>query len=254
MKREIRFWTIGSCLLIAVTLSVVSATAQDQKPGQIPQSPYTPPVSKHPIRSLPIKDTGVEEKLVQLALQNVVYDVTNRTIQMAHYKVVQAKNSWFDLLTFNLQFNDQSFKQPTQTGGNVYVYPKFYYGIVIPIGTILSKGSVVKSAREEVKIAEDNQIAAALKLRTDVLTLYKSWRVSNSIVLMERQVSDDIHAAFLQTEKRFNDGSVTIEVYSEASRGYSLEMTRLLTYQLDADTKKLQLEQIIGVRLESVIN
>jgi outer membrane protein TolC len=245
--------------LITLSLLIVStvarAQAQNQPPPATPQqSPYTPPVSKRPIRSLPIRDTGVEEKLVTLTLQNVAYDILTHQVTIARYKVRQTKNSWFDLLTLNAQFNDQSFQHASTVGNVAYVYPKYFYGITIPLGTILSKGIQVKSAREDVKIAEDQQIAAALKLRTDVLTKYKSWRVANSIVLMERQVADDIHAAFLQVEKRFNDGSVTIEAYSEASRNYSNEMVRLLSYQLDADTKKLDIEEMIGVRLESVIN
>ena len=246
----------GSSLLIALTLLFVSTTVRGQNPPpqQQPQATYTPPVSKRPIRSLPIKDTGVEEKLVQLALQNVQYDAVSRLITIAKYKVRQEKNSWFDLLTISSQFNDQSFKKQSTVGNVAYIYPKYFYGVTIPIGTIISKGGQVKAAKEEVKIAEDNQIDAALKIRTDVLSKYKTWRVSNSLVLLERQVADDIHAAFLQMEKRFNDGTVSIEAYSESSRSYSTEMTKLLNYQLQADLQKLEIEQVIGVRLESVIN
>jgi len=250
MKRERSFRLTGACLLITLALLIVSTTVRAQT--YVP--PYTPPVSKRPIRSLPIKDTGVEEKLVQLALQNVQYDAQNRLITIAKYKVKQEKNSWFDLLTISSQFNDQSFKHNVGNSQIAYIYPKYFYGIIIPIGTIISKGSQVKAAKEQEKIAEDNLIDAALKIRTDVLSKYKSWRVSNSLVLMERPIADDIHAAFLQMEKRFNDGSVTIEAYSEASRGYSAEMTKLLNYQLQADLQKLEIEQVIGVRLESVIN
>lgn len=247
----------GSFLLITLSLLIVStiARAQDQPPPITSQQlPYTPPVSKRPIRYLPIRDTGIEEKLVILALQNVDYDVLIRQVAIAKLNVKKEKNSWFDLLVLNAQLNDQSFKHSTAVGNVAYIYPKYFYGVTIPIGTILSKGGQVKAAKEQVKITEDNQIAAALKLRTDVLSKYKSWRVANSLVLMERQVADDIHAAFLQTEKRFNDGSVTIEAYSESSRNYSMEMTKLLNAQLDADVKKLQIEEVIGVRLESVIN
>ncbi|HLZ85836.1 MAG TPA: TolC family protein [Puia sp.] len=253
MKREKSIRPAGSYLLIALMLLTAFAT-QAQTESEPPRSPYTPPLSKRPIRSLPIKDTGVEEKLVILALQNVAYDAAIRTVTLAHYKVKQEKNSWFDLLQLNSQFNDQSFKHQSTVGNVAYVYPKYFYGVSIPIGTILSKGGQVKAAKEGVKIAEDNQIEAALKLRTDVLSKYKGWRVSNSLVLLERQVADDIHAAFLQVEKRFNDGTVSIEAYSEASRNYSAEMTKLLNYQLQADLQKLEIEQIIGVRLESVIN
>ncbi|HEY4109291.1 TolC family protein [Puia sp.] len=250
MKREKSFRLAGSCWLITLSILLASTTSQAQNY----QAPYTPPLNKRPIRSLPIRDTGVEEKLVQLALQNVSYDAITRLITIAKYKVKQEKNSWFDLLTLSSQFNDQSFKHYSANSSIAYIYPKYFYGITIPIGTIVSKGGQVKAAKEEVKIAEDNQIDLALKLRTDVLSKYKNWRVSNSLVLLERQVADDIHAAFLQMEKRFNDGSVTIEAYSESSRSYSMEMTKLLNYQLQADLQKLEIEQVIGVRLESVIN
>jgi outer membrane protein TolC len=246
----------GSFLLITLALLIAStaARAQEKAQTQPQQAPYAPPVSKRPVRSLPIKDTGVEEKLVTLALQNVAYDILTRQVNIARLNVNKEKNTWFDLLTLNATFNDQSFKHTSTTGNVAYVYPKYFYGVTIPIGTILSKGGQVRAAKEQVKIAEDQQIDAALKLRTDVLSKYRSWRVASTLVLNERQVADDIHAAFLQTEKRFNDGSVTIEVYSEASRNYSMEMTKLLNAQLEADVKKLEIEQIIGVRLESVIN
>jgi outer membrane protein TolC len=253
MKREMSLRAAGPSLLITLILSICSMVvrAQAQPPAQ---SPYTPPTSKRPIRSLPIKDTGVEEKLVMLALQNVAYDAFGRMIAIAQFKVKQQKNSWFDLLTLTSQFNDLTFKHQSTVGNVAFVYPKYFYGVTIPIGTILSKGSQVKSAREEVKIAEDNQIEAALKIRTDVLSKYRQWRTTNSLILLQRQVADDVHAAFLQVEKRFNDGAVSIETYGEASRSYALEMTKQLTYQLQAEMQKLDIEAIIGVRLESVIN
>ena len=246
-------WLLIVTILLIVSISV-RAQEQTEAGKQQIQSPYTPPVSKRPIRSLPIKDTGVEEKLVQLALQNVGYDAITRTVIIAQYKVKKEKLSWFDLLQISTQFNDQSFKHYAANSNVAYIYPKYFYGITIPIGTLLSKGGQVKAAREEVKIAEDNRIAGALKLRTDVLSKYKQWRASNSLVNLQRQVADDIHAAFLQVEKRFNDGQVTIEAYSDASRSYTTEMTKLITYQLQTDTQKLEIEQIIGVRLESVLN
>ncbi len=94
----------------------------------------------------------------------------------------------------------------------------------------------------------------ARTIRADILSKYTEYKTYRSLVVLESQVTDDIHAAFLQAEKRFNDGSVTIEVYSDASRNYTAEMTKLLNLQLQQDLVKLEIEKIIGVKLETVLN
>jgi outer membrane protein TolC len=205
-----------------------------------------------PEAKAPTPDSVIEERLVELALKGPLYDASFHQVKIAGYKVKAAKKSWFNLLTVSLNYNDQTFA--TQNTNTPYVYPKYYFGLTIPIGTIVSKGSEIKAAREEVKISQDNRDELARTIRADILSKYKQYKTYRALVLLESQVVDDIHAAFLQAEKRFNDGSVTIETYSDASKNYSAEMTKQLNLQLQQDLVKLDIEKMIGVDLETVIN
>jgi len=200
----------------------------------------------------PLADSIIEERLVELALTQPLYDASAHQVRISNYKVKSAKKSWFNLLTISANYNDQTFA--TQTTQTPYIYPKYFFGLTIPIGTIVGKGSEIKAAREEVKISQDNRDNLARTIRTDVLSRYAEYKTDRALVVLESQVVDDIHAAFLQAEKRFNDGSVTIEVYSDASRNYSSEMTKLLNLQLQQDLVKFQIEKMIGVKLETVLN
>jgi outer membrane protein TolC len=197
-------------------------------------------------------DSVIEERLVELALKGPLYDASYHQVRISNYKVKAAKKSWFNLLTVSLNYNDQTFATPV--AGQAYIYPKYFFGLTIPIGTIVSKGSEIKAAREDVKISQDNRDNLARTIRADVLSKYLEYKTYRALVVLESQVVDDIHASFLQAEKRFNDGSVTIETYSDASKAYTAEMTKQLNLQLQQDLVKLDIERIIGVKLETVIN
>lgn len=241
-------------LVLFITLGCLDTNGQSTKPDAHKNNTTVKPTipdTKTP--AIPaIDDSVIQERLVALALTGPLYDASFHEVKVADYKVKAARKSWFNLLTLSLNYNDQTFAAPV--AGQQYVYPKYFFGLVIPVGTIVSKGSEIKGAKEGVKIAQDNRDNMARTIRTDVLSKYTQYKTYRSLVVLESQVTDDIHAAFLQAEKRFNDGSVTIEVYSEASRNYTSEMTKLLNLQLQQDLIKLAIEQIIGVKLETVLN
>jgi outer membrane protein TolC len=201
-----------------------------------------------------LSDSAFEEKLVQLALAGPQYDATTHQVRIAQYKVKSSQLSWFNLLTLSLNYNDLEFtKQPAAVAGQTaYVFPKYYFGLVIPIGTIVSKGTEVKAAKEDVKIVQDNQLVVARQIRADVLTKYAQYRNARELALIESQIVDDLSANFSQVEKKFQTGSLTIEAYNTAAHGYNEENAKKLSIQLQEEIIKLDLERLIGVRLETV--
>ncbi len=254
MKIATRFRPATRVLIVSLfltTICFVKTNAQLYK--QV--NPKNDKSSAAPAAKIPPTDSVIEERLVALALRAPQFDASGHQIQIANYKVSSAKKSWFNLLTLSANLNDQTFAaQPTTVGATQYVYPKYFFGLVIPIGTIVSKGSEIKAAKEEVKVAEANREALERTARAEVLSKYLEYKNYRALVVLQSQVVDDIHAAYMQAEKKFNDGSIAIETYNDASRGYSAEMTKLLNLQLQQDLTRLDLERIIGVRLETVIN
>jgi outer membrane protein TolC len=246
MKRSTTLF-LKHCLIPAL-LVLVTTGAFSQNQASSPPRPNPPKPAP------PINDSAFQERLVQLALGGPQYDAAGHTVRIAEYKVKSAKLSWFNLLTISLNYNDLEFTHTNAVANaqTAYVYPKYFFGLVIPIGTIVSKGSEIKAAREDVKIAQDNQLMMARQIRADVLTKYAQDKNYRELAVIENQIVDDLSAGFTQIEKKFRDGAITLEAFSLASNNYNLENAKKLSIQLQAEVAKYDLERLIGVRFETV--
>ena len=54
-------------------------------------------------------------------------------------------------------------------------------------------------------------------------------------------------------QQKFSDGTVTLEAYNEASAKYNDGVVKTINLQLQQDLIKIDLERLIGRRLEEVI-
>jgi outer membrane protein TolC len=224
-----------------LTVSAIGSEAQGQT-GNHPNPPKA---------STSLSDSAFQEKLVQLALGGPQYDAAGHQVRIAEYRVRAAKQSWFDLLTLSLNYNDLEFSKKSSAVAT-YVYPRYFFGLVIPIGTIISKGSTIKSAREDVKISQDNQLMLARQIRADVLTKYAQYKNYRDLAVLQNQIVDDLSVGFTQIEKKFRDGVITLDAFNLASHNFNEENAKKLSIQLQAEITKYDLERLIGVKLESV--
>jgi outer membrane protein TolC len=114
-------------------------------------------------------------------------------------------------------------------------------------------GPDIKKERENVAIAHDNQEQLARAIRADVLAKYAQYKNYGSQLQIQNDVVDDEEALRKQVEKKFQDGSVTIEQYNVANKIYGEDLTKKLNLQLQQDLIKIDIEKMIGVNLESVL-
>ncbi len=204
-----------------------------------------------------ITDTSAafEEKLVRLALNGPTYNESEYQKKISEHELTKAKNSWLDLLTISTNYNDQSFApKNTQTTQSNYVYPKYYFGISVPVGLIFTRGSDIKIAKENVSINKDRQLELERNIRADVLSKYKQYKSYGELMAIQNELIDDEQAVFLQTEQKFRDGTITIDVYNTASKNYNAEVANKINLQLQQDLVKLEIEKLIGMRLEDALS
>lgn len=201
-------------------------------------------------KRLPVPDSVVEEKLVELALKGPVYEEAKHLNKINVYQLQGAKNSWLNLLTLSANYNDQTFAKTTASTG--YVYPKFFFGLNIPLGTLISK-TPVKAAKEQVEISKERQEELSRSIRADVLSKYKQYKAYGELIANKRLVVDDYQAAFMEAKKKFSNADITIEVHNTASKNYNDELAQLINLQLQQDLVKLEIEKIIGTKLENVL-
>ena len=86
-----------------------------------------------------------------------------------------------------------------------------------------------------------------------MLSNYKQYKANEKLLLMQNRAVDDEQAAFLSAEQKFRNGTVTLEEYNEASKKYNDEVVKAINLQLQQDLIKVELERLIGRRLEDVL-
>jgi outer membrane protein TolC len=114
-------------------------------------------------------------------------------------------------------------------------------------------GPDIKKERENVAIAHDNQDQLARSIRAEVLSKYAQYKTYASLLTVQTNVVDDEEALRRQVEKKFQDGSITIDQYNLANKIYGEDLTKKLNLQLQLELLKLDIEKMIGVNLESVL-
>ena len=199
-----------------------------------------------------VADTVMENRLVQLALAQPNYEQTIYQQKIFEYQLKKQRNSWMNLLTLSTTYNDQSFAKPTNNGTTAYVYPKYFIGVNIPLGLIVSNGTDVKITKESELIAKSQQQELAKQIKASVLSNYKQFKANEKLLAIQNQVVDDEQANFLQVEQNFKNGTATLDAYNEASKKYNDQQVTVINLQLQQDLIRVELERLIGRKLEDV--
>ena len=194
--------------------------------------------------------TIIEEKLVELALNGPFYKGAEHQNKINEYQLKGAKNSWLNLLTISTNYNDQSFASDNQTAA--YIYPKYFFGVTIPLGTLFSR-TEIKAAREGIEISKNNQEQLARNIRAEVISKYRQYKNYFALISLQSQAVDDEETAFLQVKEKFRNGAITIELHNIAQKKYNDELTKKLNLQLQQDMIKIDIERLIGTSLENVL-
>jgi len=193
----------------------------------------------------------IEGKLVELALLGPTYEGSKHQNRINELQLKKVKNSWLNFLTISANYNDQTFKD--QPAGATYVYPKFYYGINIPLGIVFSSGSEVKSAKEAISLSKNNQQQLERDIRADVLTKYRQYRAYTEMINLEKALIYDVKVTKEQAEQKFGQNQISIETFNTAIKNYSDEQNKLIALVMQQDLIKIDIEKSIGMPLETAI-
>lgn len=195
-------------------------------------------------------DLRIEDTLVKLALNSPQALRVQHESKLYAYQLKAAKNAWLNLLTISANFNDRQLAG----GSNPYnlVYPKYFFGLNIPLGTLLSRTSV-KSANESLEIGKLNEEDTRRTIKQNVLTKYKQYKAQSELIALETGAMNDLQTALTQAEDKFRKGTITFDQYNSALRNRNDEQAKIINLRLDQDIIRLDLERMIGVPLDSVV-
>jgi outer membrane protein TolC len=255
-----KFKTAKQFLLLAFFVVCVNYLHAQKSTTAMPQpqkrSDSLPPQRTAPQNILQSNnnDTVIENRLVQLALGQPLYQQAESQNKILDYQLKKQRNTWLNLLSLSTTYNDQSFtKVRNNNTTTAYVYPKYFLGVTIPLGLIVSNGTDVKITRQSQLIVKEQQQELAKNIRADVLKNYKQYKANEKLLIIQNQVLDDEQANFLQVEQKFKNGTATLDEYNNASKKYNDQSVTIINLQLQQDLVKVELERLIGMRLEDAL-
>jgi outer membrane protein TolC len=200
-----------------------------------------------------VRTADFAEKLVQIAWRNnPANDVLRRQVTIAGYNVKQSGAGWLDIITVSGNANQFTLNPQSDQFNRANFYPKYNVHASINLGMFLTIPYTTKVRREELMIAQSNVNSQKLALRSAVIKAYNTYLMQEKIYKVQSQLLLDNETSHKLVEQRFRSGETNFETYSMSLNNYSQLNIASIQAENNYRSAKLDLEQLIGVRLEDV--
>jgi outer membrane protein TolC len=201
-----------------------------------------------------LRITDIREKLVQLAMQNPTYEMVDHQSLAASYQIKVAKSAYLGLLSAQANINEFTISQRKDVNGVVIpnYYPIYNLALNIPFDIFTRTTNNVKIAKENyyMTLAAKNQKFREIK--ADVLTKYENYLLARQLVELQSRITQGEYATLKRAESDFAENLIKLDDVEKAQKSYINEQVKSLTLQKDLNLSKIEIEKVIGVRIEDV--
>ena len=198
-------------------------------------------------------DISFEEKLVRLAWQNNPENkILNHQVNISRLEVTRDKWSWLDKFGVSGNLNEFVLNQDPEFDDRANFFPRYNIFGNLSVGTFVTIPTNVKIRKQELLIAESNINRQKLTIRAEVLRRYQFYLMNKELLKIQTEATEDAFTAFSLVEQNFKNGESTLEEYSTALNVYNDQMGRKITSESNFAIAKINIEELIGVKLEEV--
>ncbi len=199
------------------------------------------------------KSADFGEKLVQLAWRNhPTNELYRREVNIANFDVRASGADWLNIVRVTGNLNEFTLNPESDIFGRAAFYPRYNVGASISIGQLLTIPYNTKRNKERLMIAQANLNAQKIAIRNSVLKAYNEYLLREEIYKLQSQLLLDNETSHKLIEQRFKNGETDFATYSASLTSYSELSISTLEAQNNYKNAKLDLEALIGVRLEDV--
>lgn len=192
------------------------------------------------------------EKLVQLAWDNS-HDriILGKGLGMAYKDVSIAKAEWLNKFSASGNLNEFTLN-PDQYPERATFFPRYNFGLRVPFGDFITIPKNIRKAKDEVVIAEANVEKQKRMLTAEVLRRYQIYLTSKEILRLQSIALEDMYTAYLMAERKFKSNDATLQQYTENLEKYNSQKINRTMAENNYHIAKINLEELIGTRLEDV--
>jgi outer membrane protein TolC len=203
-----------------------------------------------------VKDVDFGEKLVQIAWRNNPdNDVAKRQVTMAKIDKKRYGADWLNFINLQSNLNrytiDKAINGADNSVGGGF-NPIWNIRLSMNLGQLLTIPYDNKKAKEMIAVAEDDLNSQKLELRSTVLKAYNDFLLKEKSYKIQTQMLSDTESSFKLIEQKFKNGETTFETYVNSLNNYNRLSISILEAETAYKNGKLDLERLIGIKLEDV--
>jgi outer membrane protein TolC len=210
------------------------------------------------IETAPLRPTNIEDYLVQLAWNYSPEAESSRYEIDAHSQEIQlAHKDWTRNLNAAINLNDVSLPALSVQPANpslprIATYPLWQVGLGVNFGDLIQRKNKVKYAIDKKKMSEAALNFNKNKIKAEVLKRYQELLVAQEILKVRLQSLDVAQTNKTQISSLFSVTKASFEEYNQANKAFFEASESKLKAQSDIRIKQIALEEMIGVKWESV--
>lgn len=201
-----------------------------------------------------LRKFDIREKLVNLAMQNPIYEMADHASQAASYQIKIAKSAYLGLFSAQANVNEFTISQHKDANGAVIpnYYPIYNFGVNIPFDIFTRTTNNVKIAKENYYMTTAAKNQKFREIKADVLTKYENYLLARQLVELQSRITQGEYATLKRAESDFGENLIKLDDVEKAQKSYINEQVKSLTLQKDLNLSKIEIEKVIGVKIEDV--
>jgi len=194
-------------------------------------------------------EADIKAQLISLALKNPQAIAAEANVQIA--KIARRKAGSSALSALSASGNVNEFVINESPAANFW--PKYNFGLVIPLDLFSKTRAEKRTAIETIKIntAQKQLIEEALK--ANVIIQYEVYKEKKQLLELQRIVTNEDIAAHEKAQRDFSQNRVSLEDVNKIYRELIASRGLLATTEKELNIATIELEQIIGVPLTTVL-
>jgi len=197
------------------------------------------------------KDLDFSEVLVRLAWQNNPSNkVLKSRLTISEIELKQAQWKWLEQIQVTGNLNE--FNLNPDLNQNLF-FPRYNISAYIRLSNFVDSPQEAKKMRQETIIAEQNINSQKLALRAEVLRLYQTFLTEQEMLRIQGENFTNMQSMYNLAEQKFSKGEITLDEYNSLADRNNAEKMKMVSYQSNFNIAKINLEELIGVRLEDVL-
>lgn len=194
-------------------------------------------------------DDIIKDRLVKLALKNPELQAADARIAMAEIDKRKAKSTLLSSVSLGANINEFVISNSAAAS----FFPKYNLGVSIPLDIFAKSKAAKQNANQQLIISEAEKLQQERAIKMETLTRYENYKEAKDLVELQKVAMEDDFAAYQRGQQDYANDDITLSDMTKLYKIYITEKASLTSLQKNLNVAIIELESIIGVKIETAL-